>query len=81
MKEILKEVWKFHKRSIITSALIVLSVISLIYASSLQGRFIWILQPPITGYQVAVPELSVWAIVISFIAIISFFVIMRWKSR
>ncbi|MEM7821453.1 MAG: hypothetical protein QXX38_01400 [Candidatus Aenigmatarchaeota archaeon] len=82
MEEILKEVWKFHKRSIVASALVVLSVITLIFASSLQGRFIWISQQPsITGYQVAIPEFSVWMILFSFIVIISFFLIMRWKSR
>ncbi|MEM5853514.1 MAG: hypothetical protein QW228_04055 [Candidatus Aenigmatarchaeota archaeon] len=82
MEGILKEVWKFHKRSIIASTLVVLSVIGLIFASSLQGRFIWVSQQPsITGYQVAVPEFSVWTILFSFIVIIFFFVIVYWKCR
>ncbi|MEM2507273.1 MAG: hypothetical protein QXF61_09555 [Nitrososphaeria archaeon] len=70
MREIIKEVWKFHKRSIVTSALVVLSVISLIFVSSLQGKFIWISQQPfIKEYQTIVFEFSVGVILFLFIAI------------
>lgn len=81
MKEILKEVWKFHKRSIVVSLLVVVSVISLVFTSSLQGKFIWITQEPsIAGYHVTVPEFSVW-ILFSFVTVIFFLIVMYWKSR
>lgn len=42
MEEVIKEVWKFHKRGIIISLIMIFSVTSLIFISSLQGKFIWI---------------------------------------
>lgn len=42
MEEVIKEVWKFHKRGIIISLIMIFSVTSLIFISSLQGKFVWI---------------------------------------
>jgi len=42
MEEVIKEVWKFHKRGIIISLIMIFSVTSLIFISSLQGKFVLI---------------------------------------
>lgn len=77
----LKEIWKMHKKSIVSSLLVILAVLSLIYVSAIQGRFIWIYpQIGITGYFV-LPEFSILAIFLSFLVLLLLFILFSVRTR
>lgn len=72
MVKILKEIWKMYKKSIISSVLVILVIVGLIYFSVIQGRFIWVYSQPVTGYFV-LPEFSVFGIILSLLVLLLLF--------
>jgi len=41
----MRKIWKRYRRSIASSLVVILALITLIYASSTQGRFVWFAPP------------------------------------
>lgn len=79
MEEIIKEVWKFHKKSIIISLIMIISITSLVFISSLQGKFIWI------DYRLSIKEYkefyTVFNLIILFLFIIIIFLYILFRQE
>lgn len=90
MVEILRKVFKIYKKSIISSILVAVVMIGLIYASTLQGKFFWFdWKPQSTGYMVMptgyIPmktlSFSALWMILSLVIILSFLIFIFLKNR
>lgn len=81
MVKILGKIWKLYRKGIVSSALVVLLIVSLLYISSVQGKFVWFPNAVKSAYDIMTPEFSIYSVVLSFVVLLLLFLYFYMKNK
>ncbi|RLI98973.1 MAG: hypothetical protein DRP00_00585 [Candidatus Aenigmatarchaeota archaeon] len=70
-----------YKKDIVSSLAIILVFVSLIYFSSLKGKFVWFAPSLDRTAFFTLSQISTWSIILSFFVLLALFILFFYKSR